>query len=205
MSIPRTKGSKNKKTLAKEKLQETTIVKQDVIIEEPKQKLALRLFTLEKSVHDNFIKHVSQFGDPKLYESYIVNEIMVKYVNGKIKLPQVDLSRMHEYMSAYGHVGYDPSESKEFEEVDEFKVANRLLSRKGINSFVQYQYPIIVDPDIKMCIPSNGLSTSYVVNELLKLYVIENIKVDTRDFRLKEWEPMYKSAVRKLKNKKDDL
>jgi len=205
VTIPRTKGSKNKKTIAKEKLQEVSVSDKPIIIEEPKQKLALRLFTLEKVVHDNFIKHISQFKDPKLYESYIVNELMVKYVNGKIKLPLIDTPRMHDFMMAYGHVGFDPSESKELYEVDEFKIANRLLSRKGVNSFIQYQYPIIVDPDIKTCMSSKGLSTSYIMNELLKLYVIEHIKVDVRDFKIKEWELMYKSALKKLKIKEDEI
>jgi hypothetical protein len=202
--IPRTKGSKNKKTLAKEKSKEIiTVNKPTVVIEEPKQKLALRLFTLEKSVHDNFIKHLLQFGDPKLYESYIVNEIMIKYVNGKIKPLQIDVIRMNEYVSAYRHVGYDPSESKEFNEADEFKSANKLVARKDINSFVQYKYPIIVDPDIKLSMLSK-FSQSYVMNELLKLYIIGNITVDTRNFRLQEWEQMYKATIRRLKNKKDE-
>lgn len=205
MSIPRTKGSKNKKTLIKEKVQGvTSSVKPDiVVIEEPKQKLALRLFTLEKSVHDNFIKHISQFGDTKLYESYIVNEIMVKYIAGKIKPLNIDISRMNEYILAYRHVGYDPSEVKEFGEIDELKSANKLVARKDINSFVQYKYPIVVDPDIKLSMASK-FSTSYVINELLKLYMIGNITIDTRNFRLQEWEQMYKATIRRLKNKKDE-
>lgn len=232
--ISRTKGAKNKKTIAKEKLQESKIdikltakkerlqskkpvVKQKlqekkiitkpvkpiepVINEEPKQRVALRLFTLEKRVHDNFINYISQFGDPKLYESYIVNELMVKYINNKIKLPKVDVERMHDFMMVYGHVGFEPGSSVEFDEMDEFKHANRLMARKNTNSFVQYQYLIAVDTDIKTSMMSKGFSTSYVVNELLKMYVEESIKVNLRDSRISEWEPKYKYAMRKSKKK----
>jgi hypothetical protein len=202
--MPRTKGAKNKKTLLKEKKLQKTVdikIKSDgksvvvepiVIIEEPKQRMALRLFTLEKKVHDDFINHISQLGDSKLYESYIVNEIMTKYVNGKIKLPKIDLDRLHEYMLAFGKVGFEPDI---IHEVDEFKAANRLIHRKQ-NSFIQYQYAIVVDPDIKLSM-SSDISTSYLVNELLKLYIIGNIKIDLRDFRIKEWEPKYKYVVKK--------
>jgi len=220
--IPRTKGAKNKKTIAKEKLQESktitksvksitkeklqeskTIIKsiEPVMNEEPKQRVALRLFTLEKRVHDNFINYISQFGDPKLYESYIVNELMVKYINNKIKLPKVDVERMHDFMMAYGHVGFEPGSSVEFDEMDEFKHANRLMARKNTNSFVQYQYPIAVDTDVKTSMMSKGFSTSYAVNELLKMYVEESIKVNLRDSRIREWEPKYKYAIRKPKKK----
>lgn len=209
--IPRTKGAKNKKTIAKERVsQEYAIIERpvDIIVkEEPKQRLALRLFTLEREVHDNFIHYISQFGsDNKLYESYIINEIMNKYVNGKIKFPKIDIDLMHDFMTAYGHVGFEPGVSNEFDEMDEFKHANRLMSRRSNNSFVhQYQYPIIVDPDIKTSMLAKGYSTSYIINELLKMYIDGNIKIDVRDFRIREWEPMYKSAIRRSKQKKDDV
>jgi hypothetical protein len=202
--IPRTKGAKNKKTLLKEKKLQKTVdakVKSDgkqvdvepiVIPEEPKQRMALRLFTLEKKVHDDFMNYIFQLGDPKLYESYIVNEIMTKYVNGKIKLPKIDRDKLHEYMLAFGKVGFEPDV---IHEVDEFKAANRLIHRKQ-NSFIQYQYAIVVDPDIKLSM-SKTISTSYLVNELLKLYSADAIKIDLRDFRIKEWEPKYKYVMKK--------
>jgi hypothetical protein len=200
--IPRTKGSKNKKTLLKEqKIQKivsekikTTgkpVVAESIVIpEEPKQRMALRLFTLEKKVHDDFIKHISQLGDPTLYESYIVNEIMTKYLNGKIKLPKADPDRLREYMWAYGHVGLEPG--TKVDEMDEFKAANRLIHRTT-TSFIQYQYPIIVDPDIKTSINN----PSYTINECLKLYMNGNIKVDIRDFRVREWEPRFRYILKK--------
>lgn len=202
MTIPRTKGSKNKKTLLKEqasKNKDKSDGKRKVIegpsiiipaFEEPKQRVAVRLFTLEKTVHDEFIKHISQFGDPKLYESYIVNEIMNKYVDKKIKLPKPDLERLHDYMMAYGHVGFEPG--TKVDEIDEFKAANRLIHRRT-NSFIQYQYPIIVDIDIKTSVDN----PSYTINECLKLYIIGNIKIDVRDFKIREWEPKYKYVLKK--------
>ena len=198
--IPRTKGAKNKKTILKEKkLQKNVTDKvisstpiEPVIFEEPKHRIALRLFTLEKKVHDDFINHIAQLGDSKLYESYIVNEIMTKYVNGKIKLPKIDRNRVNDYMLAFGRVGFEPGVIHEF---DEFKAANRLIHKKQ-NSFIQYQYAIVVDPDIKLSM-SGDVSTSYLVNELLKLYIIGDIKIDLRDFRIKEWEPKYKYVIKK--------
>jgi hypothetical protein len=204
--VGRTKGAKNKKTLLKEKTLknkdkldgkrksvETSKEESPIIIpvfEEPKERLAVRLFTLEKTVHDDFIKHISQFGDPKLYESYIVNEIMKKYLDKKIKLPKPDLERLYDYMMAYGHVGFEPGTKGN--EVDEFKAANRLIHRQT-NSFVQYQYPIIVDIDIKSSINN----PSYTINECLKLYIIGDIKIDMRPFRIKEWEPRFKYILKK--------
>lgn len=202
--IPRTKGAKNKKTILKEKKLQKTInekIKLNgkpvlpepiVIPEEPKQRMVLRLFILEKKVHDDFMNHIVQLGDPKLYESYIVNEIMTKYVNGKIKLPKVDFERLHDYMLAFGRVGFEPGVVHEF---DEFKTANRLIHKKQ-NSFIQYQYAIVVDPDIKLSM-SKTISTSYLMNELLKLYIIGEIKIDLRDFRIKEWELKYKYVIKK--------
>lgn len=194
----RTKGAKNKKTLLIEKkLQKVEIntdSKQEVvpfILEEPKERVALRLFTLEKKVHDDFIKFISQFGDPKLYESYIVNELMVKYLNGKIKLPKIDKSVVNDYMLAYGHVGFESGTV--VEELSELKAANRLL-HKPQNSFIQFQYPIIVDPNVKNSLME---SPSFIINECLKLYIKELIKVDTRDYKIREWEPKYKSVLRK--------
>jgi hypothetical protein len=201
--IPRTKGAKNKKTLLKEKkiqkiVNDTikttgkpVVVESIVIPEEPKQRIAIRLFTLEKKVHDDFIKYVSQFGDSKLYESYIVNELMVKYTTGKIKPLKIDKQRLGDYMRAYGHVGFEAGTV--VEELTELKAANRLL-HKPQNSFIQFQYPIVVDHDVKSTFRE---SPSYVVNELLKMYIKEEIKVDTRDFRIKEWEPKYKYVIKK--------
>lgn len=189
----RTKGAKNKKTLLKEKKSEQKQqfnVPESITIEEPKQRLDIRLFTLEKIVHDNFIKHISQFGDPKLYESYIVNEIMTKYINGKIKLPKADPNKLREYMLAYGHVGFEPG--VKVDDIDEFKAANRLIHRAS-TSFIQYQYPIIVDIDIK----SSVNNPSYTINECLKLYMDNTIKIDIRDFRIKEWELKYKYVLKK--------
>ena len=142
-------------------------------------------------MHDDFITHISQLGDPKLYESYIVNELMVKYTSGKIKPLKIDRQRMSDYMRAYGHVGFESD--KVVEELTELKAANRLLN-KPQNSFIQFQYPIIVDSDIKSALRE---SPSYVVNELLKMYINDEIKIDIRDFRIKEWEPKYKYAVKK--------
>lgn len=202
----RTKGAKNKKTLLKEqKIQKIVgeqtktngkpvVVESIVIPEEPKQRLAVRLFTLEKKVHDDFIKYISQFGDPKLFESYIVNELMIKYINGKIKLPEIDSNKLREYMLAYGHVGFEPG--TKVDDIDEFKAANRLIHRAS-TSFIQYQYPIIVDIDIK----SSMNNPSYTMNECLKLYIDNSIKIDIRDFRIKEWELKYKHALKK--NSKD--
>jgi hypothetical protein len=200
----RTKGAKNKKTILKEKKLQKNITEkiisgkpiEPVVVEEPKQRIAIRLFTLEKKVHDDFIKYVSQFGDPKLYESYIVNELMVKYTTGKIKPLKIDKQRLSDYMMAYGHVGFEAGTV--VEELTELKAANRLL-HKPQNSFIQFQYPIIVDHDVKSTLTE---SPSYVVNELLKMYIKEEIKVDTRDFRIKEWEPKYKYIMKKeLKSK----
>lgn len=202
LSIGRTKGAKNKKTLLKEQkiqkiINEKTktsgkpVVAESIFIpEEPKQRLAIRLFTLEKKVHDDFIKYISQFGDPKLYESYIVNELMTKYVNGKIKLPKVDPNRLREYMLAYGHVGFEPG--TKVDDIDEFKAANRLIHRAS-TSFIQYQYPIIVDIDIK----SSVNNPSYTINECLKLYMDNVIKIDIRDFRIRDWDLKYKPALKK--------
>jgi len=201
MGVGRTKGAKNKKTILKEKKLQKTVsekiksndksVESIVIIEEPKQRMALRLFTLEKKVHDDFIIHISQLGDPKLYESYIVNELMVKYTSGKIKPLKIDKQRLIDYMKAYGHVGFESGTV--VEELTELKAANRLLN-KPQNSFIQFQYPIVVDHDIKSSLRE---SPSYVVNELLKMYINDEIKIDIRDFRIKEWEPKYKYAVKK--------
>jgi hypothetical protein len=198
--IPRTKGAKNKKTLLKEKLLQDAKSDKSISLEKPEQKIALRLFTLEKKVHDDFINYISQFGDPKLYESYIVNELMVKYINNKLKLVKVDVGRMHNFMMAYGHVGFEPDIVKTLNEIDEFKNANRLLARKN-NSFVQYQYPIFVDPDVKTSMMSKGYSTSYAVNELLKMYVEGNIKINMRISRIKEWKIKYDYVVKKYKSK----
>lgn len=205
MRIPRTKGSKNKKTLLKEKLQETKSDGPIHVIERPEERIALRLFILERKVHDDFIRYISQFGDSKLYESYIVNEIMIKYIRGKIKLPQVDIERMHDFMMGYGNVGFEPDVKTVS---DEFKIANRLLAKKSTNSFVQYQYKIFVDPDVKLSMLSK-FSPSYVVNELLKLYITGNIKIDMRDFRIKEWKVKYDHISKKYEknksNRKDDI
>ena len=196
--MPRTKGSKNKKTLLKEqKLHKVDgnlnklIIVEPVIHEEPKQRVAVRLFTLEKKVHDDFINHISYLRDLKLYESYIVNELMVKYTSGKIKPLKIDKQRLIDYMKAYGHVGFESSTV--VEELTELKAANRLLN-KPQNSFIQFQYPIVVDHDIKSSLRE---SPSYVVNELLKMYINDEIKIDIRDFRIKEWEPKYKYAAKK--------
>lgn len=192
----RTKGAKNKKTLLKEKKSEQKPIPDIIAIEEPKQKIVMRLFTLEKSVHDDFINHISQFGDPKLYESYIVNEIITKYVDKKIKLPTPDRDRLIDYMSAYGHVGFEPGTK---DVIDEFKTANRLIRKSSTNSLVQYQYPIVVDAYIKTSVTN----PSYVVNECLKLYVIGDIKIDMRPFRIREWEPRYKYALKKYSENKE--
>jgi hypothetical protein len=146
---------------------------------------------LEKKVHDDFITHISQLGDPKLYESYIVNELMIKYTTGKIKPLKIDRQRINDYMRAYGHVGFEYGTV--VEELTELKAANRLL-HKPQNSFIQFQYPIVVDSDIKSTIRE---SPSYIVNELLKMYIKEEIKIDIRDFRIKEWEPKYKYVIKK--------
>jgi len=204
--MPRTKGAKNKKTLLKEKklqktgnenikLNEPVSIESIVIPEEPKDHTALRLFTLERKVHDDFMKHISQFGDPKFYESYIVNEIMINYINGKIKLPKIDVERLHDYMLAFGKVGFEPGTAYE---ADEFKTANRLIHKKQ-NSFIQYQYVIIVDPDIKLSM-SKTVSVSYLVNELLKLYIIGEIKIDFHDSHIKEWETKYNYVLKKRVN-----
>lgn len=195
--IPRTKGSKNKKTLLKEKnvteirgrVEQTN---DPVIIPEfhdytPKQRVSVRLFTLEKTIHDSFMKDLSHYENPKLYESYIVNEMMTGIVNKKIKLPTPDAERLRDYMSGYGKVGFED------DKVDEFKAANRLV-HKTVNSFIQYQYPIIVDIDIKASLQG---SPSYIINECLKLYNIGEIKIDISDFKIKEWELMYKYALKK--------
>ena len=201
--VGRTKGAKNKKTILKEKkLQKTVSEKiksndksvEPTIIEEPKQRMALRLFTLEKKVHDDFIIHISQLGDPKLYESYIVNELMVKYTSGKIKPLKIDKQRLIDYMKAYGHVGFESGTV--VEELTELKAANRLLN-KPQNSFIQFQYPIVVDHDIKSSLRE---SPSYVVNELLKMYINDEIKIDLRDFHIKEWEINYNYAIKKKSN-----
>lgn len=170
VKIPRTKGAKNKKTLLKEKVfQKTSSVKSDkivlpeLLIPKVRHRLAFRLFTLEKKVHDDFMKSLSEFSDPKLYESYIVNEIMVKYLNGKISVPSPDKERLYDYMSAYGHVGFEPGSTPP-DAMDEFKAANRLISRQS-NSFVQFQYPIVVDPEVKTSMLGRGdISTSYLIN-----------------------------------------
>lgn len=210
MKIPRTKGSKNKKTLLKEKkLHSTPVVRSEtdvpvVVIPEVRHKLAIRLFTLEKRVHDDFMKLLSEYKDPKLYESYIVNEIMVKYLSGKIKIPKPDPDRIRDYMSAYGSVGLEPGTS--VEEIEEFdlKAANKLIHKKT-NSFVQFQYPIVVDPDVKTSMLGVGTnSTSYTMNECLKLYIIGDIKIDVRDFKLKDWEPEYRYVIRKKKRSEDE-
>jgi hypothetical protein len=199
----RTKGAKNKKTLLKEKkiqkivndkiktTGKPVVVESIVIPDEPKQRIALRLFTLEKRVHDDFIKFISQFGDPKLYESYIVNELMVKYTTGKIKPLKIDKHRLSDYMRAYGHVGFESGTV--VEELTDLKAANRLL-HKPQNSFIQFQYPIVVDHDVKSTFRE---SPSYIVNELLKMYIKDEIKIDMRDFRIKEWEPKYKYVLKK--------
>ena len=201
--ISRTKGSKNKKTLLKESVIEKIdgnllYVTTNSIngYDELKQRIALRLFTLEKKVHDDFIKYISHFGNIKLYESYIINEIMIKYVNGKIGLLKIDMYKMHDYMLAYGHVGFEQNGK----ESDEFKSANKLIHKK-INSFVQYQYPIIVDPDLKTSMMAKGFSTSYVINELLKLYIIGDIKIDLQEIRIKEWENRYNYVIKNNKYK----
>ena len=194
--MSRTKGAKNKKTLLKEKLHNKIIVPVEILPDEPKLKLALRLFTLEKKVHDDFIAHIKKFGDCKLYESYIINELMIKYIDRKIKL-KVDVALMYDYMSVYGKIGFEPT--GELSELEEFKAANRLLSRKT-NSFIhQYQYAVFVDPDVKVSIQMYfpKYNTSYIINELLKLYIKDEIKIDTRDFKLKEWKPLYQYAMRK--------
>lgn len=202
MTIPRTKGSKNKKTLLKERSLENVggRIKNaqnfpvTPVFEEEKEHVDVRLFTLEKSVHDAFIKHISQFGDPQLYESYIVNEIVTKIVNGKLKLPVIDKSRLYDYMLGYGKVGFEPGTIID-DEISEFKAANRLIHKGITNSFIQYQYPIIVDIDIKSSIK---VSPSYIVNECLKLYNIGDIKIDLRDFKVRGWEIKYNRVVKKI-------
>ncbi len=206
MKIPRKKGSKNKKTLLKEKASKKPVSKvevdiSEVVIPDVKHRLAMRLFTLEKRVHDDVMKLLSEYKDPKLYESYIVNEIMVKFLNDKIKLPHPDVERVRDYMSAYGSVGFEPGTSSK--ELDELKSANRLIHKKS-NSFIQFQYPIVVDPDIKTSMLGRGSSTSYIMNECLKLYIIGEIKIDIRDFKFKEWEPEYRYAIRKYEKKSED-
>jgi hypothetical protein len=207
VKIPRKKGSKNKKTLLKEKVSNKSISKvevdiPEVVIPDVKHRLAMRSFTLEKKVHDDFMKLLSEYKDPKLYESYIVNEIMVKFLNDKIKLSHPDVGRLRDYMSAYGSVGFEPGTLSK--ELDELKSANRLIHKKS-NSFIQFQYPIVVDPDVKTSMLGRGnSSTSYIMNECLKLYVIGEIKIDIRDFKLKEWEPEYRYAIRKYEKKSED-
>lgn len=205
MKIPRTKGSKNKKTLLKGKVSTLSNLSEklpELPILEVRHKLTFRLFTLEKKVHDDFMKSLSEFNDPKLYESYIVNEIMVKYLDGKIKVPSPDKERLYDYMSAYGSVGFEPGSTPP-DAMDEFKAANKLINKKS-NSFIQYQYPIVVDPEIKTSMLGKGdSSTSYLINECLKLYIIGQIKIDVRDFKLKDWEPDYRYVIRKKKKSED--
>jgi hypothetical protein len=200
--MSRTKGAKNKKTLLKEKVHKE-IIPAKVSPDEPKLKLALRLFTLERKVHDDFIIYITKFGDPKLYESYIINELMIKYIDRKIKL-KIDVALMHDYMSVYGKIGFEPTgKPGELTELEEFKAANRLLARTT-NSFIrQYQYAVFVDPDVKVSMHFSKYNTSYIINELLKLYIKDEIKIDTRDFRIREWEPLYQYAMKKkLKEEK---
>lgn len=208
VKIPRTKGSKNKKTLLKEKVSHKTsgvVVEKDlpeIPNPELKHRLAFRLFTLEKKVHDDFIKHITQFGDPKLYESYIVNEIMVRYIDGKIKVSKPDKERLYDYMSVYGTVGFEPGTVTE--EMDDFdlKSANKLIHKKS-NSFIQFQYPIVVDPEVKLSMLGKVDSISYLINECLKLYVLGELKIDTRDFKIKEWEPEYRYTIKKKRKSED--
>ena len=160
-------GSKNKKTILKEK--KTNVIKDDyksesmikksevitdeddieeIVSREPifevKDRFALREFNLEKDVHDQSINKISLLGDTDIYESFIMNEIMKQYVNGEIKLPNIDNNKMYDYMRGYNSIIREPDFNKESTEKLELRAANRLLS-KAMNGFIQYKYIVCVD------------------------------------------------------------
>lgn len=203
-------GSKNKKTLLKNKIEipskeDVTInitPKEDVIIDTPLQSdqsgksvLALRSFNLEKCTYDTFIETLKEFGgNIGIYKSYIINEIMKQYVSGIIILPNPDREDMIDYMMCYWDVLPEPINEPKDEVDIEFRNAN-LLVQKLDTKYILVKSYVYVDRDTKsdmMTFPNN---TSYAMNKLLKLYNKKEIVINYDDFE--KFKRRYKYIIKK--------
>jgi hypothetical protein len=176
----RPKGAKNKKTVVKERIAVeknitiNEVTKEDVaavpvIVEEERIKLQMFRIALEPEVKKQFdIKA----GIDIVPQSYILYGLATKFLNGEIPLV-MDSDKCNNYMWSFMQFsGSDNNDS-------ELATANRLLAKHD-TGFALKKYPFIFEIHTHFSMIGKGGSsnTSYLYNELLKIYLAGKVKID---------------------------
>jgi hypothetical protein len=179
-----------------------------IVIEDPDRiKLELRIFNLEKHVHESFMNKISKDctdKDVKICESYIINELMKLYLSRNIKLDPQPSDVVYNYMQNFSLLSEEPSSDfKESAEMSEFKLANRRMSKFN-NDLVQHKYKVYVDPDAKLFMMSFPLNPSFAMNELLKIYNRNEVELHTDIMFLERFKRRYKYVSSKKVDTKDE-
>lgn len=182
----RPKGAKNKKTVVKERIASEKnitidkVTKEDiaavpVITEEERIKLQLFRIALEPEIKKQFDMKV---GIDAVLQSYVLYQLATKYLNGEIQL-HVDSSKCNNYMKSF--IQFSGSDNSELDS------ANRLIAKHD-TGFAVKKYPFLFEIHTQFSMIGKGgaSNTSYLYNELLKIYLDNKVKIDVSG--LSEWK-----------------